>query len=309
MISDDQIDLYVGNIGDSRAYLVNSEGQVKRLTRDHIYSERLRREQKMSDAEARTHPQANQLTAVLGNELNLHAAMDDYFTTATLRPGDTLMLCSDGIYKRLTDSDIGHMLAKQDTAQHAADALVQLALERNAQDNVSTIVLRRKKSGGLRFDHLFLWAVCAIAVLVLAAYGWNVAMGTPENATANPGDAPALIDESTVTPLPATATPLPGTPTATLRPGEPTATNAPTKTPTSTPTSTPVPPTITPVPPTAPPLPPTPRGDSDTNPGPPPPPPPPTAAPPPPTVPPTAAPPPPTVPPTQPPPPPPPAES
>jgi hypothetical protein len=175
---------------------------------------------------------------VLGNTVDLTKNPELFFTTRILQPGETLMLCSDGIYKRLSERDIGQVLSKKDSAQHAADALIQLALERQAQDNVSAIVLRHKKPASMHISPLLAAAVIVVAVLVLASFGWGIFVSAPHDALADPNVQPAMIDESTVTPLPPTATVTTAVPTDTPVPGAPTATGAPTFTPTNTPTNT-----------------------------------------------------------------------
>jgi protein phosphatase len=288
----------IGNIGDSRAYLVDAQGRLRQLTRDHTHYQRLL-DDKVSQDKASTHVQASRLTHVLGNDLDLNQ-VPDFFKAEQIFPGDTLVLCTDGIYKRITEGEMVRTVSKG-SAQEAADALVTLALEKQARDNVTALVVRYKVvRQGLPVSRM-VGIIAVLVLLVLGALGLGLAYGSGDgnNATAPVEPAtpmrsaqPVLAVEETVTTLPsATATRV--TPSATLRPGEPTSTSAPTFTvtpsPTPTPTNTPIPPTPvppTPVPPRLPVIPDSPQPDN-----PPAPPPPPTAAPPPP--PPTAAPPPP----------------
>ncbi len=241
----------IGNIGDSRAYLVDAQGRLRQLTRDHTHYQRLL-DDKVSQDKASTHVQASRLTHVLGNDLDLNQ-VPDFFKAEQIFPGDTLVLCTDGIYKRITDGEMVRTVSKG-SAQEAAHALVTLALEKQARDNVTALVVRYKVARqGLPVSRM-VGIIAVLVLLVLGALGLGLAYGSGngnnaaapvEQATPMHSVQPVLAVEETVTTLPsATATRV--TPSATLRPGEPTSTSAPTFTvtpsPTPTPTNTPIPP-------------------------------------------------------------------
>jgi protein phosphatase len=122
-------------VGDSRAYLWRG-GVLSRLTRDHTYVESLRQGERMSDEQARLHPQANVLTQTLGmgNTVPSRALVE-------LRSRDWILLCSDGLTSELDDPAIAAALAQSDTPQHAVERLLDAALAHGGRDNISIIVV------------------------------------------------------------------------------------------------------------------------------------------------------------------------
>ena len=119
--------------GDSRAYLLR-EGTLTRLTRDHSLVQEMVEAGMLRDAEAESHPQANVITRAVGaaGELEMEKA------SARIAPGDLFLLCSDGLFKALPESEIATVLA----AGEGAQALVEAALLRGARDNVTAVAVR-----------------------------------------------------------------------------------------------------------------------------------------------------------------------
>jgi len=123
------------NVGDSRAYLAH-EGSVRRLTEDHTVAAELVRDGKLTQAEAGGHPQRHILTRALGMGPGLQI---DAFCRP-VAPGDLLLLCSDGLFNLVPDDEIGSQLLSGRTPRETVDALVELALARGGDDNVSVVV-------------------------------------------------------------------------------------------------------------------------------------------------------------------------
>jgi type VI secretion system protein ImpM len=112
--------------GDSRLYRLRG-GELERLTRDHSVGE---------EEEGAPPDQAHMLTRAVGGadlltlgELNLE-----------FKPGDRLLLCSDGLYSDLTPQEIAAALARPD-CESAAHDLLALALERGGTDNATAVVI------------------------------------------------------------------------------------------------------------------------------------------------------------------------
>jgi serine/threonine protein phosphatase PrpC len=127
----------VANIGDSRAYLVR-EQNAEALTEDHSWVGEQVRLGQMSEDEARHSTRRNIITrAVLGDD-----ERPDVFT-ATLAVGDTLLLCSDGVWEPLTDTGIASVLGEHATQRDAAMALCRAAIEAGSRDNVTAVTARR----------------------------------------------------------------------------------------------------------------------------------------------------------------------
>ena len=135
VITDGKIAL-VSNIGDSRAYLVHG-GKLRRVTHDHSVVERLVEAGDITAEEARTHPNRNLITRALGPELN--APCDTY--DISLQKGDRLLLCTDGLIVTATDEQIKRTICAHDDIAAALTALIALAKQYGAPDNVTAVLL------------------------------------------------------------------------------------------------------------------------------------------------------------------------
>jgi len=123
-------------VGDSRAYL-HRQGVLSQLTRDHSQVGELVRQGVILEEDAEAHPSANVITRAIGAADELFMDID----AEGVQPSDTLLLCSDGLYRHVTDAEIGEHLAQQDP-ETICQQLVALTLERGAQDNVTLLVMR-----------------------------------------------------------------------------------------------------------------------------------------------------------------------
>jgi protein phosphatase len=128
--------------GDSRIYLVRGR-TISQLSRDHTEVQELIDRGVIQPSEARTWPRRNVITKAIGvfKEPDLEAVQGD------LKPGDTFVLCSDGLTGHVEDEEIlQHVLNVP--AQSACEALIQLTLDRGAKDNVTVIVINIRGKDG-----------------------------------------------------------------------------------------------------------------------------------------------------------------
>jgi len=125
------------NEGDSRAYYI-AQGTIRRITRDHSLVEDLVQRGELTREQARVHPHRNLITRALGAEPELQA---DYFRQP-LRPGDLLLLCSDGLSNVLTDQELLEEVSRGEP-EDCCQRLLQRALERGAPDNVTAVLIQR----------------------------------------------------------------------------------------------------------------------------------------------------------------------
>jgi protein phosphatase len=134
----------VGNIGDSRAYLMN-DGRLEQVSRDHTYlAEEIRRGLVPPDA-AETSPYRHLITRSLGTK---DAVEVDLFW----RPwpeGATLLLATDGLHGVVEELEMETILASR-PPDDAARALVKAALDAGAPDNVSVVVVRKPVAAAKR---------------------------------------------------------------------------------------------------------------------------------------------------------------
>ncbi len=126
----------VGHVGDSRAYLLRG-GRLQMLTRDHTIVEELVDRGLLSPEDAERHPYKNVLSRNLG--ARSEARVD--IVEVELKPGDRLLLCSDGLYGYASAEGIQYILGSGDEPEHVARDLIDLALRGGGGDNVTTIVL------------------------------------------------------------------------------------------------------------------------------------------------------------------------
>lgn len=130
--------LSFAHVGDSRLYLVRS-AEISRLTRDHSYVGRLVESGIVRSEDAQSHPQRHILTAALGSGKDI--APDVSEKPIQLESGDTLLLCTDGLWSVVTDAELADAV-RFNSPDKACRVLVDLALERGGPDNVTVLVLR-----------------------------------------------------------------------------------------------------------------------------------------------------------------------
>lgn len=128
--------LIVANVGDSRAYLIRN-GQVQQLTSDHSYVGEMVREGLLSEAEAQHTKGKNKLTRSLGGEEDVQVDIFEYET----RPGDRILLCSDGLTRYALAEDIAR-LASQGEPAEVVQRLVDFANQSGGADNVTTLLIQ-----------------------------------------------------------------------------------------------------------------------------------------------------------------------
>jgi len=124
----------IAHIGDSRAYLVGRTG-VRKISTDHSWVEQQVREGHLKPEEARHHPRRNVLTRALGIDRDAQFELK----AVALQGAQALVLCSDGLYNHVADTEIGQYVREQH-AQKACDALVALANERGGTDNITIVI-------------------------------------------------------------------------------------------------------------------------------------------------------------------------
>jgi protein phosphatase len=129
---------FIGHVGDSRAYLYH-EGKLAQLTRDHTLA------QECLDAGMPVaHSWHHVLTNCLGGPgQDLHVE----FHHLRLADGDQLLLCTDGLTDLVRNDEIAHTLGRHTHPQEATQALVNLALERGGNDNVTVLLARYRLKG------------------------------------------------------------------------------------------------------------------------------------------------------------------
>jgi serine/threonine protein phosphatase PrpC len=133
--------LYFCHVGDSRVYYLPQTGPLAQVSHDHSHVGWLRRNGKLNEREARTHPMRNALNQALGAG---HQFVDPQVGAIVYEPGDQFLLCTDGLCDGLWDHDLEENLRTPPAAgdkRALAERLVEAALERSGRDNTTAIVV------------------------------------------------------------------------------------------------------------------------------------------------------------------------
>lgn len=128
--------LSVANVGDSRLYVVSSQG-IRQITRDHSWVEEMVLRGGIGREEARNHPDKNIITRAVGAEDTVKA---DFFSVG-LEEGDTVLMCTDGLTNMLEDEEIRMIMNGARDIVERAQALVDAANENGGRDNISVILI------------------------------------------------------------------------------------------------------------------------------------------------------------------------
>lgn len=128
--------LHIAHVGDSRAYLIRDR-KSKCLTNDHTRVGELVRMRVLSPEKVRTHSQRSMLDKCLGMELFVQP---DIFRVP-VQPGDIVVLCSDGVWATIEDNEFARFVLESKEPENLCRQIVELAMERESDDNLSIIVL------------------------------------------------------------------------------------------------------------------------------------------------------------------------
>jgi PPM family protein phosphatase len=139
LIGDDEVSL--AHVGDSRAYVFR-DGELKRLTSDHSLVEELRRQGRLTDAQAEEHPQRSIITRALGPESEVEVDT----MTFPARPGDVFLLCSDGLTTMVPESRIGRILERSASLDSAVSRMVREANDGGGRDNITVVAFRLEEA-------------------------------------------------------------------------------------------------------------------------------------------------------------------
>ncbi|HJV31423.1 MAG TPA: Stp1/IreP family PP2C-type Ser/Thr phosphatase [Bacillales bacterium] len=131
----------IGNIGDSRCYLLNETG-FKQVTEDHSLVNELVRFGQISKEDAEHHPRKNVLLRALGTEENVE--MD--IKTIIFEEDDCLLLCSDGLSNKVSEQEMNDILANDDELLQKAETLISQANQYGGEDNITLAIVQFAKN-------------------------------------------------------------------------------------------------------------------------------------------------------------------
>ncbi len=142
----------LAHVGDSRAYRLRGD-QLEQLTRDHSFVAEQMRQGRMTETEAGQSGLQNVLLRALGVAREVEVDV----TEELMLDDDTILLCSDGLTRELTDAQIAAVLGDCEDAQEAANELVQAAKQAGGGDNITAVVLRSAAKSAGAFARIGRW--------------------------------------------------------------------------------------------------------------------------------------------------------
>ena len=127
--------VHVANVGDSRLYLINRD--IRQITRDHSYVAEMVRRGEIAKEASRTHPDRNIITRAVG----VTREIDIDFFEEKIRPGDKILLCSDGLTNMVEDEEIQKIAAGHKSTAEAAVRLIETANRNGGRDNITVVII------------------------------------------------------------------------------------------------------------------------------------------------------------------------
>ncbi len=128
--------LYIGHIGDSRAYLIR-DNKATCLTKDHTRVGELVRMRMLPPEKVRTHSQRSILNKCLG--INIFVQPDIF--KITVQNGDVVVLCTDGVWSVIEDEEFAQLTKSTKDPEDLNRQISKLVMERESDDNLSAIAL------------------------------------------------------------------------------------------------------------------------------------------------------------------------
>ena len=126
---------YVANVGDSRLYVI--QGEIHQVTKDHSLVQEMVRMGEIKPEEARNHPDKNIITRAVGV---LPEVTADFFEIS-LKPGDEILMCSDGLTNMIEDDEIRHIVLGQRDIVEKAEKLIETANRNGGKDNITVVLI------------------------------------------------------------------------------------------------------------------------------------------------------------------------
>jgi serine/threonine protein phosphatase PrpC len=127
----------IAHIGDSRAYAIDTQGNINLLTTDHSLVKRLEDLGEITSDEAALHPQRNVLYRALGQA----EMVDPDLIKAAIPDSGYLVLCSDGLWGVVPDDEMANIISSSNSPQKASQTLLDAANSAGGPDNISVILI------------------------------------------------------------------------------------------------------------------------------------------------------------------------
>jgi protein phosphatase len=129
--------IQIGSVGDSRAYLC-SDGLLSLLTQDQTWVAEVGARLGLSEEVLKKHPMRHVLTMAVGSTDEVRVAT----TSVQMRPGDFVLLCSDGLHGVIGEKLLGETLDSEKTLAEKCHYLVEAAKNEGGPDNVTVVLIK-----------------------------------------------------------------------------------------------------------------------------------------------------------------------
>ena len=138
LVNADQV--YFAHVGDSRGYRIRADGSISQVTRDHSLLEDYKEAKPdMTEEEQRNFPHKNVITRALGMRDTVQVDVKHF----QIEPGDTYLLCCDGVSGMIEDKGLGEIVKESDgDVEKAVAGLIDIANKNGGVDNITAILLR-----------------------------------------------------------------------------------------------------------------------------------------------------------------------
>jgi len=124
------------NVGDSRAYKINSEG-ISKITDDHSLVADMVRMGEITEEQAREHPGKNLITRAVGTDVTVSG--DIFFPE--IKKGDFILLCSDGLSNLVSEQEMLYEVIYGGEHEDCCSRLIDIANNRGGFDNITVVLL------------------------------------------------------------------------------------------------------------------------------------------------------------------------
>jgi protein phosphatase len=130
-------ELAIASVGDSRAYIFH-DGELRPVTEDQTWVQEVGRPLGLNEQSLKTHPMRHVLTMAVG----VAATVRILYYAVELKPGDVMMLSSDGLHGVIGDDTIREILAGEDELETKCRALIAAANDNGGPDNITVVLIR-----------------------------------------------------------------------------------------------------------------------------------------------------------------------
>lgn len=130
-------ELSVANVGDSRLYIAGKE--MRQITKDHSLVQEMVRMGELDAEKAKSHPDKNIITRAIGAQEYVKV---DFFEVA-LKPGEKVMMCTDGLTNMLEDTELFAILSEPGkNLAEKVEKMVNMANQNGGKDNITVVVFQ-----------------------------------------------------------------------------------------------------------------------------------------------------------------------